>query len=104
MWFFFKKKMYSLRKSKHYLIQTYHLYKKKKYKLAVDTRVEIEASLTALQNAVLQKDRPQADQLAKKAQGFGLTYLKKGSFEYLRDVVVGVCIALIIALFIRQMW
>ncbi|VHO03467.1 Signal peptidase I T [Candidatus Rhabdochlamydia sp. T3358] len=104
MWVFSKKKMYSLRKSKHYLIQTYHLYKKKKYKLPVDTRIEIEASLTALQNAILQKDRPLADRLAKEAQGFGLTCLKKGSFDYFRDVVIGVFIALIIALLIRQMW
>lgn len=104
MWIFSKKKMYSLRKSKHYLIQTYHLYKKKKYKLPVDTRVEIETSLTALQNAILQKDRSLADRLAKEAQGFGLTCLKKGSFDYFRDIVFGVFIALIVALLIRQMW
>lgn len=104
MWFFSKKRVYSLRQSKSCLVQTYHLYKKKKHKLPVDTCIEIEACLTALQNAILQKDRPLADQLAKKAQGFNLTCLKKGSFDYSRDVIVGVCIALIIAVLIRQMW
>ena len=104
MWFFSKKKMYSLRKSKHYLIETYHLYKKKKCKLSVDARIEIEASLTALQNAISQKDRSLADRLAKEVQGLGLTYLKKEPFDYFRDVVCGIFIALIIALLIRQMW
>ncbi|MDR2539758.1 MAG: signal peptidase I [Chlamydiales bacterium] len=70
----------------------------------MDARIEVETSLTALQNAILQKDRPLADRLAREAQSFGLTYLKKGSLDYFRDGIVGVCIALIIALFIRQMW
>lgn len=104
MGFFSKKKLYSLRQSKRCLIQTYHLYKKKKQKLPLDIRTEIESSLTILQNAILQKDRAQADLLAKKMKSFDLTYLKKGSFDYFRDVVVGVGIALIIALLIRQMW
>lgn len=104
MWFFSKKKVYSLRQSKRCLIQTYHLYKKKKQKLSADICMEIESSLTALQNAILQKDRSQAHQLAKKAQSFRLIHWKKGSFDYFQDVVVGVCIALIIALLIRQMW
>lgn len=104
MGFFSKKKLYSLRQSKRCLIQTYHLYKKKKQKLPLDIRTEIESSLTDLQTAILQKDRPKADLLARKTKPFALTYLKKESFDYFRDVVVGVCIALIIALLIRQMW
>lgn len=101
---FFKKKIYSLRQSKRYLIQTYHLYTKKKHKLPLDTYIEIEAALSALQNAILQKDRLLADRLVKESQKLSLAYLKKGPFDLFRDTVVGVCIALLIALLIRQMW
>ena len=101
---FSKKKLYSLRQSKRCLVQTYHLYKKKKHKLSTDTQVEIEATLQKLQDAILQKDRPLSDRLAKESQAFAVTYLKKGSFDYFRDIAIGVFIALSIALLIRQVW
>ncbi|HSX04202.1 MAG TPA: S26 family signal peptidase [Rhabdochlamydiaceae bacterium] len=95
---------YFLRKSKKILFHTYELFKRKRKKLPAHEVNEMEQTLNALQLAIMEKNREKASEEAKKCERFCRTYLKKGPFENVRDLVLALAFALIVALLIRQTW
>jgi signal peptidase I len=96
--------MYSLRKCKHVLRQTFHLYRRKKKKLSQEPRDQIKNVLEALQNAILEKDRVKSDRLANELLSLKDLHLKKNGVDHFRELFVAVAFALIVAVLVRQMW
>jgi signal peptidase I len=97
-------KGFSLKKSKKILLQTYHHFLKRKKRLSLAQQEEVKSSLLGLQDAVLQKKRGEASNKAKALHELAHTHLKKNIFEKTRDFIVGIGVALIIAVIVRQMW
>lgn len=80
------------------------LYLRKKKKLLPAQCAEIERELKDLEGAILQKDRAKASDLAKHIQHLSKNALKKSSFEGIRDLIIALTFALLVALAIRQTW
>lgn len=97
-------KHYSLRKSKKILVHVYQLYKKKKVKLTEAQDKETLTLLKALESALMEKNREQADKWAKEAEQLPHTNLKKNGFEKTRDFILSIGFALFVAILVRQMW
>ncbi len=95
---------YFLRKSKKILFHTYELFKRKRTQLPASEMNEVKQTLDSLQQAVMGKDREAASIEAKKCERFCRTYLKKGTFENIRDLIFALAFALVVALAIRQTW
>ncbi len=95
--------MYSLRKSKLILFHFAHRFKQKKRKLNASQKDQLQGLLSALQEALLQKERAKADQLAKKVQHQGGINLKKSGFEQVRDFLFALLVALFVAVIIRSL-
>jgi signal peptidase I len=96
--------MYSLRKSKKIFCHIYYLYKRQKKKLSESQNVSIQNGLKELQEALLNKDRRNADRLAKNLESVARSPLKKTPFRQFRDLISALLFALVIAIIVRQMW
>ncbi len=98
------KRQYSLRKSRGILKGVISLYKRKKKKLAPDTRTQLENEMHALDEALLQGDRAAADQRARRVEALEALHLKKNLFDYGSELIFALVLALLIATLIRQTW
>ncbi|MBS0629949.1 MAG: signal peptidase I [Verrucomicrobia bacterium] len=97
-------KPYSLHKCKKILLHVYQLWRKKRGKLMPTQANEIREDLKALQAEIQKKNRSQANFHAHKCQNYLDGALKRSGFQQVRDVVVGLAVALAIAFIIRQCW
>ncbi len=97
-------KIYSFKKSKQVLRQTYHRFKKKKKKLSPSTQALFQDALHALQTEVMQGNREKADTLAKEVESLSATHLKKTPLEQLFDLACSLSFALAVAVLVRTMW
>jgi signal peptidase I len=97
-------KTYSLKKSKHILRHTYHLFRKKKQKLTTETKTLLKEVLSALQIEVMQGNKAQASELAQRVESLAGVHLKKSAFEQLKDLVLALAFALVVAIVVRQVW
>jgi signal peptidase I len=97
-------KPYRLKKSLHIFRHALKLYRRKKKKLPEKTREEIASSLKNLQDRLIEKDREGADKQAKEAEHLYTLHLKKSPFERARDFIIGLAVALFVAVLIRTMW
>lgn len=95
---------YRLKKSKKILLQAYHSFLKRKNRLASAEKEQIKSSILDLQNAIIDKDRAKASEKAKALHTLSQTHLKKTLFEQIRDFVIGLGFALVVAVLVRQMW
>ncbi|MBX6687573.1 signal peptidase I [Chlamydia gallinacea] len=97
------KQQYSLNKSRQILHSTYKLLKSKKVACHPNAKKEGKILLEQLEEAIFQKDRELASQLAKRAQQFQKTYpssLVKKIWEFTKAIFF----AAILAFCIRQFW
>lgn len=97
-------KTYSLRKSKHILRHTYHLFQKKKKHLPEESRTLLQEALLALQTEVMRENREKASELAKQVEHLAMVHLKKSAFDHIKELVFALAFALIVAVLVRQMW
>ena len=97
-------KIYSLRKCKHILRHSFHLFKKKKKNLSPESRTLLEEALAALQEEIMYERREKADELAKQIETLSAAHLKKTFWDHLRELVFALGFALIVAVLVRQMW
>lgn len=97
-------KTYRLKKSLHVFRHVFKLYRRKKKILPEKVKRDITASLRTLQDRLMEKDREGADKQAKEAERLFTLHLKKSSFERIRDFIIGLAIALVVAVLIRTMW
>ena len=96
--------MYRLKKSLHIFRHILKLYRRKRKVLSESQRTEVVQTLTNLQEQILEKDRAQASEIAHKAEEFTTLHLKKSPLERVRDFIVGLGLALLVAVLIRTMW
>lgn len=97
-------KNYSLRKSRGILKTCYAWYKRKGHTLPQTQLATLEQDLEELDQAILNKDRPEAEALAKKLETFSGLHCKKSIFDYAKELVIALAFAFIIAVVVRQMW
>ena len=97
-------KLYSFKKLKHALRQTYKLVKKKRRNLSEQTRQEFKVALNSLQEGIQKKDREKASESAHQLESLKKIHLKKNLFEQARDLIGALLFALILAVVIRQVW
>lgn len=94
---------YALRKSRHILHTSYALYRKKGKTLPTDLLSHFERDLQDLDQAVLRKDREEADRLAHQVEIFTKTHFKRAFGSVVGELLIAIIFALIIAIIIRQM-
>lgn len=97
-------KTYRLKKSLHLLRQALKMYRRKKNRLGQDERQLCAAALKTLQEALMEKDRTEAHAAAQTIEALYEHHLKKTPFEKVRDFILGLGGALVIAVLIRTMW
>ena len=97
-------KIYRLKKSLHIFRHILKLYRRKRKVLSESHRMEVVQTLTNLQEQILEKDRVQASEIAHEAEEFLTLHLKKSPLERVRDFIVGLGLALLVAVLIRTMW
>lgn len=97
-------KTYSLRKSRRILHTVFAWYKKKGKTVPDTTYEQLTHDLKKLDQAVLEKNREEADIYAKKVEEFSKKHIKKSFFGYVLELFYALLFALIIATVVRQMW
>lgn len=93
-----------MRKAKQLLRQTYHAFKRREKKLAPSVIEEFKIELKAFQDAILAKDKDKIKEKRPKIEQLAHTYLRKGNFRSLIDLVFALGVALVVAIVIRQTW
>ena len=101
---FNKQSLYKLSKSRNIMQSSYAWYKKKHAKLSEGLRTEFETELQELDQALLANDREKADAGARKLEVFCDTHFKKSIFDYVKELVIALVLALAIATIVRQVW
>jgi len=98
------KKIYTLNKSKKALKRAHRLYRQKESRLGPPERARVQEMLTALQNAILQKEPELAKKTIQQLEEFSGRFMAKSLFEKARDFILSMGFALLVAIVIRQMW
>lgn len=95
--------IYSLRKSRQVLREAYTAYRCIGRDLSEPLRQDAESTMERLDDALLRKDRREADDLARQLIAMGKTHLKKPWWRSAMEIGVALIFALILATLIRQM-
>ena len=93
-----------MRKYRHLLFQVYRRYKRKETSLSDQAKNEISACLKSFEQAILSSNRADCERLAARAKELASRYMHKGFLEQTIDFVIGLAFALVIAIFVRQIW
>lgn len=97
-------RLYSLSKSRHIMNNGYKCYRKKSKALPADQLNGFEKHLQALDEALLKKDRVEADKEAHWVEEFCNQHFKKTIWEYSFELIFAVLVALLIATVVRATW
>lgn len=97
-------KILSLKKSRTILQTAYSWYKKKSDRLAPQELSLLEQRMLALEAAIASGDRETASSQAESLELFTQAHCKKSLFDYLKEILVAVTVALALAIVVRQMW
>lgn len=97
-------KTYRLKKSLHIFRHVLKLYRRKKSCLPEGERAEIVHTLDELQQGILDKNREKASTFAQKAETLEILHMKKSPIRRVIDFIVGLGLALLVAVLIRTMW
>lgn len=95
---------YSLRKSRSILKSVYAWYKQRGHTLPAPQLDHFEKQMEELDQALLNKDRSKASQIAQKLEEFAKVNCKKPLWDYAFELAVALAFALVIATIVRQMW
>ncbi len=93
-----------LRKSRRILRNGVRLLKKKGNRLIERERLEFEKDLRTLDRAILNKDKSEAVESAKRVSSFIKTHFPKTAFDQIKELVCALTFAIVIAFLIRQFW
>lgn len=99
-----QKRPYSLHKSRNVLKYVYKWYKRKGQTLAPAQLTSLENDMAALDQALLQNQRPEASRIARRLEKFSDEFCKKSIFEYVSEMAFALVFALAIAAIVRSMW
>lgn len=95
---------YTLYKSYQILASSNKIYQKKRDLFPLSTRQEMESTLGELQDAILLKNRNQADKSARKLEELTTPYVERSWWRFPVELIFTVVIALLAATLIRQTW
>lgn len=101
---FGRDKVYRLGKARQRMVWANSWYKQHHATLAPREKEELEKDLSALDAALLRKDREEASVMAKKLEAFIEPRYKRSLFSYIKEIVVALAVALFIASLVRMMW
>jgi len=99
-----KSSVYSLKKSRKVLLHANSLYKKQWKKLSRTDLAKIEEMLHSLDEALMAKDREEADRIARDVEAYAPTIMRKSRLQYGIEVGVAILFALLVAVVVRQVW
>lgn len=94
--------MYRLKKCKIHLRKLRHQLYRRRNKLSEETKEKVRGQLSELESAIDAKDKQRANEIIYALHQS--IELKKSWWDYTRDTAIGIAIALIIVLGVRQMW
>ncbi len=101
---FFLSSLYSLSKSRHILKTSNTWYQKKGQTLSLHELTWMESQLSKLDDALLRRDRAEADPLARELETFNQSHFKKSLPTHILELATALIIALVVATIIRQCW
>ncbi|MEZ5315702.1 MAG: signal peptidase I [Chlamydiales bacterium] len=93
-----------LRKCRRILCNGFCLFKKKGHSLTTQEYSAFEKDLRALDSAILNKKRKEANKLALQITKFIKIHFPKSLFEKIKEIVAALGFAIIVAFLIRQFW
>lgn len=99
-----KMKLHTLRKSRKILIHANSLYRHGWHKLSRADLARVEQLLKKLDQALMDRDRASADQLAREVEAYVPTILQKPKWRTCLEVGGAILFALIVAIVVRQSW
>lgn len=94
----------SLKKSKHAFLLIYKLYKRKHKDLSPSIREDLKKALKKTQDTLLTKDKEESANQVSQLESLSKRYLKKTSFDQVKDFLGAIIFALVVAIVVRQMW
>lgn len=97
-------KILSLNKCRTILQAAYSWYKKKSSLLSPHELTSLEQQMLALESAIASGDRNAASPLANSLEQFTQAHCKKSIFDYFKEIVIAISVALLLAVVVRQMW
>ncbi len=95
---------YSLTQSSKILKTVHSQYQKKGKKLPSHLLHTLETDLENCRKAIQEKDEFKASDLAVELESFSRRHFKKSAFEFALELFVALALAILIAVFVRQMW
>lgn len=95
---------YRLSKAKKILLHTYHRFLRKRKTLSKNAQDQLQNAVQSLEKEVLAKNREGASEKAHQLQHLVKVHLPKGPFEQARDFILGLAVALAIAVVVRLSW
>lgn len=95
---------YSIRKCRRILRHGFKIFQHKKERLPLSQQKLFEADLRNLERAVLNEEREEADDLARKVEALIKEHFPKSLFDHLRELVYALAFAIVVAFLIRQFW
>src|SRR5256885_1754180 len=98
------KSLYRLSKSRRILKHGYDIYKRKGGTLSEHERLSFEHDLEKLDQALLRKDRVEADRAAHGVENFLKVRFPKTPFDHAKEFIFAVVFAIVVAFLIRQLW
>lgn len=98
------RKLYNFRKSRRILKHGCSLYRKKKKRLLESERLFFESILKKLDQALLDKNREEANAHAHEVETFVKKHFPKNIFDHLKELIFALVFAIVIAFVIRQVW
>lgn len=100
----FKSSLNSLSKSRK-IFKTGNLFYKKKRAVLTPSELHFyELKLEALDQAIVKGNKEEASHLSSEVENFYQARFKKSIFDYFKELVIAVVIALLVAVVARQMW
>ncbi|MBS0622409.1 MAG: signal peptidase I [Verrucomicrobia bacterium] len=98
----FVRKHFSKKRARKLLRQKETLLRRRRKRLTPEALKEVEAALDDLKNTL--KNKQETELAVERVNRVCAQYLHKTSWDYIRDTLVGIVIALVLAIVVRQMW
>ncbi|GAB4184796.1 MAG: signal peptidase I [Simkaniaceae bacterium] len=95
---------YKLKKAKQTLFHVYKQFNRKRKKLDNEAKKDFENAFKDLQKSILEKNADEAKKKAHYLNFLSKEFLKKSQWEYIRDLLLAILFALLVAVAVRTMW
>ena len=94
----------SLNHCRSVLQAAYQWYKTKRNRLAPDQVQFLEKHMLSLESSINANDAVESSKKADQLEEYNKEYFKKSIFDYIKEFLIAITIALILAVVVRQMW